>query len=259
LMYEQGRLKEAEAYYSAQEEAMRRNRKEDPDNIKWKELHADSKRFQARVQASLGKWQQAWASALETSRISAELTALDPKNIGWSNWHGQTILWLARLADRNGQDAQAHADKALSIFGNIHIQEPTNESVALYLAKSRNFQAQLALMKGDTRAVPKHAQAALDALAPFWKAERKEDHRIVLAEAYWLKGQAFHVEGDSAHAKEYWQEALALLSEGGMKDPPFLRLEMLVRTLNSLGRSAEAKVHIERLEQSGFVPLLPYP
>jgi tetratricopeptide (TPR) repeat protein len=259
LMYEQGRLKEAEAYYIAQEEAMRRNRKEDPDNIKWKELHADSRRFQARVQASLGKWQQAWDSALETSRIFAELTALDPKNIGWSNWYGQSILWLARLADRNGQDAQAHADKAQSIFGIVHTLDPTNESVALSLAKSRNFQAQLALTKGDTRAVPKHAQAALDALAPFWKSEQKEDHRILLAEAYWLKGQAARAEGKLTEADEHWQAALALLSQGDLKNPPFLRLEMLVRTLNSLGRSAEAKVHIERLGQSGFVPLLPYP
>jgi tetratricopeptide (TPR) repeat protein len=259
LMYEQGRLKEAEAYYSAQEEAMRLNRKEDPDNVKWKELHADSRRFQAKVQASLGKWQQAWASALEASQVSAELTALDPKNIGWSNWHGQSIFWLARLADRNGQDAQVHADKAQSILGIVHTLDSTNESVALSLAKSRNFQAQLALKKGDTRTVPKHAQAALDVLAPFWKSERKEDHRILLAEAYWLKGQAARADGNLTEADEHWQAALALLSQGGLKNPPFLRLEMLVRTLNSLGRSAEAKVHIERLGQSGFVPLLPYP
>lgn len=258
LMLEQGRLKEAESYYSAQADAMQRNRLEDPGNVKWKEVHADSKRFLTEVHALLDKREKAWASALESTQILEELTALDPKNFGWSNWHGQSILWLARLADRNGHDAQAYADKAMSILGNVHIQEPTNESVALSLANSRNFQAQLALMKGDTRAVPKHAQAALDALAPFWKLEQKENTRIILADAYWLMGQAAYVEGDSARANGHWQQALALLSEGGLKNPPFGRLEILVRTLNSLGRKADANVHIERLEQSGFVPLVPF-
>ena len=257
LMLEQGKLKEAESYYSAQEDAMRRNRKEDPGNVKWKEVHADTKRFLARVQASLGKWEQAWASAHESTQILAELTALDPKNIGWSNWHGQSVLWLARLANRNGQDAQAYADKAISILAKANALDSTNENVALSLAKSRNFQAQLDLMHSNAGAVPVHTQAVLDALAPFWKLEQKEDTRIILADAYWLMGQAAHVEGESARAIGHWHQALELLSVGGLKNPPFGRLEILVRTLNSLGRNTEAEVHIERLEKSGFVPLNP--
>mgnify|MGYP006360613345 FL=1 len=259
VMLEQGKLKEAESYYSAQEDAMQRNRVEDPGNVKWKDIHTDAKRFLTKVQAMLGKRDQARGSALEAMQIGAELTALDPKNITWSYSYGQSHWWLARLVDTHDTNAQTHADKALSILANAHAQDPTNDHIALWLAKSRNLQAEFALLHGNAGAVPEHTQAALDALAPFWKSERKEDYRILLAEAYWLKGQAFLVEGDSALANKHWQLALALLSEGGHKEPPFLRLEMLVRTLKSLGRNADAKVHITRLEQSGFVPLQPYP
>lgn len=255
LMLEQGKLKEAESYYSAQEDAMRRNRIEDPDNIKWKDLHSDSKRFLTMVQAMQGKHEQARASALEAAQIVSELTELDPKNNVWSHYYGHANLWLAKLTGQNRQEAQAYADKALSIISGVYTQEPSNEKVALSLARTRNFQSQLALWNDNTNTASKHTQAALDLVAPFWKLERKEDHRIVMAEAYWLKGQAAHIEGDSAQANKHWQLALALLNEGGHKNTPFLRLEMLVRTLNSLGRNAEAKVHIERLEQSGFVAL----
>ncbi len=257
LMLEQGKLKEAESYYSAQEDAMQRNRDEDPGNVKWKEVHADSKRFLTEVQALLGKRDQAKSSALEAMQISTDLTVLDPNNITWSYTYGLSHWWLARLADAQ-DDAQTHAEKALSILAKAHAQDPSNEPIALRLAKSRNLLAEIALMRGNAVAVPAHTQAALDALAPFWKLEQKEDTRIALADAYWLMGQAAHVEGDSARANGHWQQALALLSEGGLKSPPFGRLDELARTLNSLGQDAEAEVYIDRLEQSGFVPYRPF-
>lgn len=255
LMYGQGRLKEAEAYYILQEEAMQRNRLEDPGNVKWKEIHSDSKRFLSRVQAMLGKHELASATALESSVIYAELTAQDPKNIEWSNLHAQSLLMLARLSGLKAKDAQTNADKAMSIISVAHNQDPKNERFALVFAESKNFQAQLSLMNGDTTAALAHSQAALDKLAPFWKLDRKEDHRVALAEAYWLKGRAFHVNGDVTQANWHWQQSLALLNDGDSKNLPFLRLEMLVRTLNSLGRSEDAIKYIDRLEQSGFVTL----
>jgi tetratricopeptide (TPR) repeat protein len=258
VMLEQGKLKQAEIYFSAQAEAMQLNRAEDPGNVKWKEIYTDSKRFLTKVQAMLGKRDQARDSALEAMQIGAELTALDPKNITWSYNYAQSHWWLARLSDKHDTDAQTHAEKALSLIADAHAQDPTNEDIALWLAKSRNLLAELALMQGDPGAVPEHTQAALDALAPFWKLEQKEGTRIVLADAYWLMGQAAHVEGDSARANGHWQQALALLSEGGLKSPPFGRLDELVRTLESLGRNAEAQGYIKRLEQSGFVQYAPF-
>jgi tetratricopeptide (TPR) repeat protein len=237
---------------------MQLNRKEEPGNVKWKEVHADSKRFLTEVQAMLGKRDQARDSALEAMQIGAELTALDPKNITWSYTYGLSHWWLARLADKHDTDAQTHAEKALSILAKAHAQDPSNEPIALRLAKSRNLLAEIALMQGNAVAVPEHTQAALDALAPFWKLEQKEGTRIVMADAYWLMGQAAHVEGDSARANGHWQQALALLSEGGLKSPPFGRLDELVRTLESLGRNAEAQGYIKRLEQSGFVQYAPF-
>ncbi len=238
---------------------MQRNRVENPGNVRWKEIHLDSKRFLARVQSMLGKREQARSSAMEAMQIGAELTALDPKNILWSHSFAQSHWTLAQLSDKYDTEAQSHIDKALSNFSKAHAQDPTIEDIALWLAKSRNLQAEFALMQGDTVAAQEHTQAALAVLAPFWKLDRKENHRLAMAEAYWLKGQAARADGNLTEADEHWQVALALLSQGGLKAPPFLRLELLVRTLNSLGRKAEAGVHIERLQQSGFVPLPPYP
>lgn len=258
LMLVQGRLKEAESYFSAQEEAMRKNRKDEPSNTKWKELYADSKRFLVKVQTMLGKREQARVSALEAAQLGVELTALDPKNNVWSHYDGQANLWLAKLSDINGVEVQIFANKALAILSAAYAQESSNQSIALSLARTYNIHAQIALQNDDAKTVSEQTKMATDVLAPFWKVERKEDLRIVLAEAIWLKGNAAQNEGDSKQAKEHWHEALKLLSEGATKDPPFLRLEMLAQILNSLGRNDEARVHIKRLEQSGFVPLQPY-
>lgn len=255
LALREGRLAAAEVFYTAQAEAIQRNLEEDPGNAKWKEIRLDTYLFLATVQAQLGKRDQAKASALEAKRIGEQLTIHDPKNILWASALGQSLFWLAQLTDGSEADVQAYADEAIAIFGNSHAQEPTNEVTARWFAKGRNLAAELAILNGNAGLASEHAKAAMTVVAPFWKLEQTDSLRVVMATAHLLSGQADKARGDLVQAQVRWNQALAILSEGGLESPPFGRLDVLVRTLKQLGRHEEAEIYRRRLEKYGYVPL----
>jgi tetratricopeptide (TPR) repeat protein len=260
LAMRQGRLAEAEQFFIEQVNALQRSVDEDPPNVRWQEYLSDAFLLLADAQVHFGHGDEARSRVAQAASLAETLSARDPANNYWRLALGRTRWWQAQLAAADDPvTAAALAADAASVLGAAHEAEPQDERVVTWLVRARGLEAQLALGRGDVAAARAHVSAARAVLDPGWRTAPSEALRLWLARTLTLQGEIAAREGNAAAAVAAWLEARGLLLADTGAEVAFPRLEPLVRVLHHLGDGTAAQPHLRRLEQAGYVPLVPLP
>lgn len=259
LALQQGRLAEAEALFDEQVRALQRNRRQEPGDARWREHAADALALRAGVQLQRGRHAPAAAGLSEVRALTAALVRQDPGNHDWRTDLAFCRLWQAELAGQAGEaSAQGHLDAALAAFAQAHAGEPKDRRVLAGLVGAHLLQAEWALARGEPSAAHAPLAGLHRLLPPGDRADGDETLRQLRARAWLLEGEARAAAGDEAAARTAWTRARALLADGG-PEPPFARLDPLVRVLRHLGRDMEARPLQARLDAAGYVPARAWP
>jgi eukaryotic-like serine/threonine-protein kinase len=260
LMLRQGELATAEPYFSEQVEALQRNVADDPANATWKDYSVRALLLLADAQAQRGRLDEARASIATATPLAASLAAQDPANNGWRTWLAACRWWQAQLIAGSDPDrALVEATAAESLLRQAHETEPRIQRVLVWLVRSHQQLARLALARDDLAGARVQAAAAQALIEPAWAAEQNTELRLVLAETRVLVGLAADRAGRRDRAVAAWESARELLLPTPGSDPAFDRLDPLVRALHHLGLHDEARPYMKRLDAAGYVPLDPWP
>ncbi|HSM11056.1 MAG TPA: hypothetical protein VK827_05765, partial [Lysobacter sp.] len=258
LAMRQGRLAEAEAYFTEQVAAIRQNVVDDPDNAKWQENSIDAMVLLADAQAQRGRVPDAQANVDIAASIAAALLDQDPANNGWRLALAGCRLWQAELAPARDPTAELRAAEAATLVARAHAAEPQSEWAMRFVVRAHNVQARLALLRGDAAATRDHLTAAKALIEPAWRAQQNEALRLWLARTRLLQADVAQRDGHAAAATSAWGEVRQLLLDDATGEIPFDRLDPLIRALDSLGQSSEAMPLRQRLEAAGYVPRQPF-
>jgi len=261
LSAQQGKLKDAERLFVEEVDAVSRNVKVEPMRAEWKHERAEALLLLTQVQAQRGRLVEARASVDAAQLIAAALVQQDSSNNIWQITSGICRWWQAQLAVAMNDSvaASALATQAADVFARAYASEPKNERLLGWLAKARHLQAQLALVNGDTDAARTRLVESAALIKPGEQNDPDESSRQLRAQGLVLTGETAQLYGDEEAARASWQEAEQLLLAGSGAQLPFDRLEPLVRTLQHLGKSEQARLHQHRLAAAGYVPLRPWP
>ncbi len=260
LTLRQGRLTEAEDYFLEQNELLRVLVTEDPLDARWKQQRHDALLLLADAQAQRGRLDEARATVEAAVEIGAALATQDPSNNYWRLTRGRSRYWQALLAaDARPATAAAVAADATAMLAVAQAAESKSERVLGWLVRSRNLEARLALERGDLAAARAHLEAGRALLEPAWRESSSELLRPWLAQTLLLQGEVAARTGEATSATAAWTEARKLLEADAGNELPFARLDLLVRVLQYLGLGDAARLHLERLEQAGYVPMQPFP
>jgi tetratricopeptide (TPR) repeat protein len=260
MVLDQGRLEEAEALFADYAAAMRRNVEDAPRDTRWQEYRTQSLLMLADVQAQRGRLVEAAASVDAATTYAKALADFDPGNSPWLLNYARSRVWRARLAAAGEPVvAVAVASDAVRDLAAMHEREPRDEWVTAALLGARAVLAQLALQRGDIAAAREQLVASRALAEPAWRITRSELMRVWLARTRVLQGEIASRDGAAQTAIESWSAARDLLLGDDGDALAFPRLDPLVRSLEYLGRSDEARPYRERLARSGYVPMQPFP
>ncbi len=260
LAAQQGRLAEAEAFFTQQVSDLSRNAAAEPMHARWQDEKASALILLAEVQVQRGRLTDAGISINAALPAAAALVRQDASNNVWQVTPGICRWWQAQLAAAAGQpEAEALAAEAAWIFAKAHKTEPRNERIRSWLTKALHLQAQLALAQGDpAKALTSLAESAR-LLGPAETNSPDASRRLLQAEHLLIAGEVAESVGNDHGAQVAWQQAEKRLVADAGSELPFERLDPLVRTLRHLGRPAEAQPYQQRLAGAGYVPLRRWP
>ncbi|TAM96790.1 MAG: TIR domain-containing protein, partial [Rhodanobacteraceae bacterium] len=256
----QGRLEAAENYFSENVQDLEQNMAAEPRNANWKEDSVYALRWLATAQTQRGRLASARASIASATALAAALYAHDPEN------NDYRVALAQRRLSQSGLDAVDDPRKAVqevtmaaSLLVAANAKDPKNQSAMTSLVGAHNQLALLALSRGDLDSAAKDVASSLALIAPAWKDTQDEDSRLQFAQARLLQGEIAQRAGHIGEATNAWNEARALLVADSKPEVAFGRLDLLVRTLQSLGQDGEAAPYLQRLNAAGYVPLRPWP
>lgn len=260
LALDQGRLEAAENYFAENVRDLKQNMLAEPNNADWKYYSEIALRWLSEVQQQRGQLAAAHASASSCTAIGADLHARDPENNDWRAALADCRLWQSELdAADQPRNAMREAKSAESLWVEARTKDHKSLSVLEGLAQARNQLARLALTRGDSGSAATQIASALALLEPAWKDNQGNTLRLHLAETLLLQGEAARRQEHASEAQDAWNRARALLVADAKPEVPFDRLDLLVRTLQWLGRESEAAPYLQRLHAAGYVPLRPWP
>ncbi|MBC7990961.1 MAG: toll/interleukin-1 receptor domain-containing protein [Luteimonas sp.] len=255
----QGKLMQAEAFFTEEVDAFRRNTVDEPKNAKWKQQLNDALLILAKVQVQRGRLAEARVSVGAAVPLIEALAGSDASNSEWQTARGIARWWQAQLASGTpAPAAEKLVAESVSILENVRKKEPRNERVRNWLIKAKHHQARLALGRDDVADARASLADSVRMIEPAWRSSPNETLRQLYAEHLLLSGESLHMSDQPQSAKAAWRRAGELLLADESKGLPFERLEPLVRTLLHLSRTEQSSAYQQRLSAAGFVPLRPW-
>ncbi|MEO9090898.1 MAG: hypothetical protein ABI247_11270, partial [Rhodanobacter sp.] len=260
LAMQDGDLAEARLRFTEQVQDISDNRVAEPNNAQWKAEWPDARLFLVEIQAETGDVADAHRGVNRATALSEALTRQDPTNKPWQLQLGKTYWWQARLdSQAAAQQATDEALRAERIFTVAHAVEPKNSLALHWLAKSQILLGELAWRNGANGLATTWLSRADAELRPATASQQNKDaFPVLLAQLHLLQGNVAARRGDLNAARAAWFAAEQTLRKGA-EPPAFDHLDLLVRVLLAQHRDAAAAPYLTRLNQSGFVPLYPWP
>jgi hypothetical protein len=256
---EQGRLAEAEAYFTEQVANLDALRRAKPKDANLRQDWVDANMLLAQARSQRGRVAEARA-AVEAGNAEADaLVRQDPTNFKWASSQGVARWWRAQLELATPARAAPLAVDAAAVLARVHAREPKDARMHEWLVRALVMRTQIAQGLGDL-ATARRLAAETHALAdPRWRESQDEGLRVPLARLSLVEGELAHAAGDEAAAEAAWNQSRKLLVEDKPpQDIPFGRLDVLARTLHHLGDAREDRVR-GRLLAASYVPLQPLP
>jgi tetratricopeptide (TPR) repeat protein len=175
------------------------------------------------------------------------LMPIEPENRLWKSLAAGAQLELAStlLALGRVDEAAQQMRSGCALVAAIRGRNPSSSKQTACLT----MRSRLALQTGAYRQAQALAQQALASS----QSERNEDpvsNRFGVATAYRLLGDVYQRGGNAQAAKKAWSNALASLPRGIAEKPQELEQHAII--LSKLGRAAEAKQIVSRLDAMGY-------
>jgi tetratricopeptide (TPR) repeat protein len=204
-----------------------------------------------RLYAMQGRRDLALAHLKAAVAVADELIPIEPNNALWVELGFDARLALAQYLLQTGErgPAELQTDSACRAIRSLLAKDSAYPPWRAGLVDCDMTRARVALATGSTAAALAGAQNAL-ALAQGIRSDDPVADRLHLARAYVLLGDARHASGDRSGAIAAWSSANAAFPQGVAETP--LELDDHARILERLGRSAEARPILARLDAMGY-------
>lgn len=204
-----------------------------------------------RLYAMQGRRDLALAHLKAAVAVADELIPIEPNNALWVELGFDARLALAQYLLQTGErgPAELQTDSACRAIRSLLAKDSAYPPWRAGLVDCDMTRARVALATGSTAAALAGAQNAL-ALAQGIRSDDPVADRLHLARAYVLLGDARHASGDRSGAIAAWSSANAAFPQGVAETP--LELDDHARILERLGRSAEARPVLARLDAMGY-------
>ena len=233
----------------------------EPDDTHWRFKYASSRLFQGALASAMGQRRAAREHFDEARKWLDALVARDPTSRRWRTSRLVLDLKEAPLARAEGNLARAAtcAAAALAAAEQLAAQAPSDADLQYRLAIALRLAAELPPSRPAGEAVPLLARAMTISDKLLGQPAAKHAHRAERAEADLAAGRIAAAAGDANAARRHWQHGAELLAPHIAATNDWRVLDPAARVADLLGRPAEARPLIKRLEGFGYVPLEPWP
>ena len=260
---QQGDLAEAQRRFTEQVRQLAGLRDRHPGDYRWlaawanaQELLAASLGITGHGDASLHVLDQALA-AYQT------LTAHDPNNVSWRIRMASVQIRRASLAFAATRTDQS-AEELSSAMQRLHDPSPSTASrderyLRRVLSRAWLLRADLALQRGDRQEALQAATRSLSEArykAPLGSID--DDSLAAQAEAMLVQGTLQRMQSPGTPPTA-WTDARALLAARATDSRYWRILDPWLRLCRLTGDAARARIALDRLNASGYVPLHPWP
>lgn len=232
-----------------------------PKDLRARDRLANAVAMEATVLEATGRWEEALAHRRRAGSLARALVAHDPGNTTWQHALHKVEVREALLLRAMGDEATAAelAGRARSGLEKLHQTEPANRSIAGHLMAACRLEAQLAVRAGRNDALAGGARAMTIGEDLIAKVRANDEQVGELARACILVGEGAAQQGDAATARRHWQRALEITQSRMERSNNWRLLDPAARALACLGRTAESRAILARLESFGYRPLEPWP
>jgi tetratricopeptide (TPR) repeat protein len=258
---QRGDLAESLKRYSAQEAHLEYVTLADPKTETWRQSQAKALLLEESIDLVIGQYSAAGELLAKAQKLLEAQVARDPANLDWKGVFLYARMAEAVLSRRQGDVAAAtrYVDEVLPQFEAIAASEPTDHVIAMMVLKAWRLKAQLQAADGRADAT----NSALQAVGIGERLSRAgglTDGEIgECARAYVVAGDIAARNGDDGGARRDYLRAAELVAPLLAATSYWQVLDPAARSAAALGRSAEARAAIEKLNLLGYVPVDPWP
>ena len=255
LLYKQGNLAGAERYYAAERTLLRALLADDPRNNVTRAYLAAADTFYAHVAGSLGQLDEARESLQRAHDVGSAMLAESPGDVDLAGDLASYCRRLARVMRLQGDRLAARRmlARATALYGDIVARAPDGVRGRLGKAATLLESAQLEWQEGHrARAAGLAAGARSQYEALLQERPDSRDASLGLASALLLLGKLDAHLGRPAAAADAWNRSLDALRVYGDESRDPEQLSVRAELLQLLGRTAEARVLVSRLDAAGY-------
>jgi serine/threonine-protein kinase len=255
LLEQTGDLATAQDHYQADLEIQRRLLAATPDDLRLRRALSTAHSFLGNLSLSRGDLSAAEHHYGEALEILSDLVRHDPSNARWRRNHATVRARLGEILALRGDVDRAleETEAAVAVLVELVDHEPAD----VY------WRGDLALLNRSLGELRTERAEPLKALEPLERAkalfrerlaESPEDAylRQQLSQVETLLGVALQALGDTADARLRWRDAVAVLGPEVARSADPRTLDAWTRPLLHLGRNAEARTVLERLDRIGY-------
>ena len=235
--------------------------RDDPGTAHWLDRVANALALEATVFTVTGQRAAALNRRNRASELLEPLVAADPANRVLHRALLKLRLQTALLmrADGDGPAARRLVEGARGELEKLTKLAPTDRKITGLLAVAWRLEAELREAAGRADAMAAATQAI--AMSEDLLAKERADDELVgdFLNACVVAGRIARTRGEHDAATRHWQRALDVALPRVTESNNWRLLDPAARALAALGRGAESRAIVGRLQQFGYQPLDPWP
>jgi len=260
---QRGDLAGAQRLFGEQARQLARLRTVHPEDFRRLSEWARAQELLAASLATTGRNEESRHAMDEVSKAYLTLTQHDPGNVSW-----QVNLANVQVTRATYAFAADHADEAEALLSPAMAHalglvaskaSQGNPQIHRVLSHGWLLRARIALARGDLRSAMEAAERSLSEARAATTKDAVDDGSLAdRAEALLLLGTLQQVQSPDT-LPEVWRQAHALLAPRARNSHYWRLLDPWLRACRLTGDDAGARIAIDRLNASGYVPLQPWP
>jgi hypothetical protein len=234
-----------------------------PEDFRWLAAWANAEEVFAASLNAIGRYDECLRVLADAHSALKALTERDPANVPWQITMASVEIRRAShtLAANDVDQAARQLSVAMDSLHDLESSTAThaNREISRVLSRGWLLRARIARHRGDSGAAMRAAEQSLAEVRKGMSKNTVDDTALAdQADALLILGTLQQAQSpDTTPAA--WVEARTLLAARSRDSHYWRVLDPWLRLCRLLGDAAHAKVAMERLNASGYVPLQPWP
>lgn len=260
---QQGDLAEAQRHFHDQVHQLAGLRNQQPNDFRWLAAWANAQELLAASLGITGRKDESLHVLDRAAEAYQTLTGHDPNNVSWRIGMASVRIRRVSLAfalDRTNQSASALS----SAMQRLHDQSPSTATqderyLRRVLSRAWLLRAEIALRRGDLQEAMQAATSSLtEARYKTPLGSIDDDSMAAQADAMLVQGNVQQMQSPG-RSPSAWAAARALLATRAADSRYWRILDPWLRLCRLTGDVTHARIALDRLNASGYVPLQPWP